>query len=165
MIKNQPRHNVAHKQKFPLPDALANADVVMRFQREARAAVKIQSEHVARVIDVGALENGAPYMVMEYLEGIDLAQRIAEQRALPVDEAVRLEHTTTLPPSWETLSDDKPPLSERHATASSVCRTFRTSASGVIGFWMNAIVESRMPCRTTCIVRVARHVEHLHLRA
>jgi serine/threonine protein kinase len=75
--------------KFLLPDALANADVVMRFQREARAAVKIQSEHVARVIDVGALENGAPYMVMEYLEGIDLAQRIAEQRALPVDEVVR----------------------------------------------------------------------------
>ena len=37
----------------------------------------------------------------------------------------------------------------RYATASNVCRTFRTSTSGVIGFSMNAMVESRMPCRTT----------------
>ncbi len=75
--------------KFLLPEALANADVVTRFQREARAAVKIQSEHVARVIDVGELESGAPYMVMEYLEGVDLAQRIAEDHTLPVAETVR----------------------------------------------------------------------------
>ncbi len=75
--------------KFLLPAALANADVVARFQREARAAVKIQSEHVARVIDVGTLESGAPYMVMEYLEGVDLSQRIAEERTLPVADVVR----------------------------------------------------------------------------
>src|ERR1700734_208549 len=59
--------------KFLLPSALANAEAVARFYREARAAVKIKSEHVARVIDVGHLENGAPYMVMEYLDGEDLA--------------------------------------------------------------------------------------------
>jgi len=75
--------------KFLLPQALASADVVARFQREARAAVKIQSEHVARVIDVGVLESGAPYMVMEYLEGNDLAHRIAAEGALSVGEAVR----------------------------------------------------------------------------
>jgi serine/threonine protein kinase len=40
--------------------------------REARAAVKIKSEHVARVSDVGRLPSGAPYMVMEFLEGQDL---------------------------------------------------------------------------------------------
>src|SRR5579871_4974215 len=57
--------------KFLLPAALENEETVARFAREARAAVKIKSEHVARVIDVGTLETGAPYMVMEYLEGVD----------------------------------------------------------------------------------------------
>ena len=72
--------------KFLLPDALANPDIVARFSREARAAAKIHSEHVARIIDVGELETGAPYMVMEYLEGSDLAERI---RSSPARVAVR----------------------------------------------------------------------------
>ena len=59
--------------KFLLEEFTRVPEAVERFLREARAAVKIQSEHVARVIDVGSLENGAPYMVMEYLEGADLA--------------------------------------------------------------------------------------------
>ena len=59
--------------KFILPEALAIPEVVTRFAREARAAVKIRNEHVARVIDVGTLETGVPYMVMEYLEGVDLS--------------------------------------------------------------------------------------------
>jgi serine/threonine-protein kinase len=74
--------------KFLLSDAMQNPEVVARFAREARAAVRIQSEHVARVIDVGALPSGAPYMVMEYLEGNDLAHRVAAQGALPVEEAI-----------------------------------------------------------------------------
>src|SRR5215216_337869 len=75
--------------KFLLPDALANAEAVARFGREARAAVKIKSEHVARVIDVGALETGAPYMVMELLRGNDLSVVIRDQGALPVHVAVQ----------------------------------------------------------------------------
>ena len=55
--------------KFVRDEALGNEDAVARFLREARAAVKLKSEHVARVLDVGTLESGAPYMVMEYLEG------------------------------------------------------------------------------------------------
>src|ERR1700682_5655918 len=55
--------------KFLLSEAALNPEVIARFAREARAAVKIESEHVARVIDVGALDSGAPYMVMEYLVG------------------------------------------------------------------------------------------------
>src|SRR5580658_8834970 len=51
--------------KFLRPEALGDAECVARFDREARAAVKIKSEHVARVIDVGTLESGAPYIVME----------------------------------------------------------------------------------------------------
>jgi len=59
--------------KFLLPEVLHNRDVVQRFLREAQAAVRLRSEHVARVIDVGTLETGAPYMVLEYLDGNDLA--------------------------------------------------------------------------------------------
>src|SRR5438445_11850915 len=67
-------HRVAIK--FLLPDILENKEAVSRFLREARAAVKIQNEHIARVSDVGTLENGAPYMIMEYLEGSDLSQLV-----------------------------------------------------------------------------------------
>src|SRR5271168_2704525 len=74
--------------KFLLPEALHNPESVARFAREARAAVKIKSEHVARVTDVGQLENGAPYMVMEYLEGSDLATWLQDRGRLPVDQAV-----------------------------------------------------------------------------
>src|SRR6266511_3062653 len=74
--------------KFLLPDAVTHPESVARFAREARAAVKIKSEHVARVIDVGTLETGAPYMVMEYLEGGDLSQVLQSRGALPVEDAV-----------------------------------------------------------------------------
>jgi eukaryotic-like serine/threonine-protein kinase len=60
--------------KFLLPEVLANQQVVERFLREAQAAVRLRSEHVARVIDVGSLETGAPYIVLEYLEGTDLSK-------------------------------------------------------------------------------------------
>ena len=59
--------------KFLLPEVLGNHQIVQRFLREAQAAVRLKSEHVARVIDVGSLESGAPYMVLEYLEGSDLS--------------------------------------------------------------------------------------------
>src|SRR6188768_182176 len=68
--------------KFLLPEALLSAEAVARFEREARAAVKIKSEHVARVTDVGRLETGAPYMVMELLRGQDLAELLREQGPL-----------------------------------------------------------------------------------
>jgi serine/threonine-protein kinase len=63
-------------------------EAVARFAREARAAVKIKSEHVARVTDVGTLETGCPYMVMEYLHGRDLAQLVQDQGPLPIEQAV-----------------------------------------------------------------------------
>src|SRR6185295_10667762 len=55
-----------------LRTALASEEVRVRFEREARAITKIASEHVVVVFDVGALPDGEPYMVMEYLEGRDL---------------------------------------------------------------------------------------------
>jgi len=74
--------------KLLLPEALSNPEAVKRFEREARSAVKIKSEHVARIIDVGALESGAPFIVMEHLQGEDLAARLARTGPLPVEEAV-----------------------------------------------------------------------------
>lgn len=74
--------------KFLLPEMLSNAEAVRRFSREARNAVKIKGEHMARVFDVGTLETGAPYMVMEFLEGGDLHHWLQERGPLPIEEAV-----------------------------------------------------------------------------
>ena len=76
--------------KLVLPSALKDATVVARFAQEARAAAKIKSEHVARVFDVGTLENGSPYLVMEFLEGTDLANWLVRKGPLPVELAVDL---------------------------------------------------------------------------
>jgi eukaryotic-like serine/threonine-protein kinase len=89
--------------KLLLPEALENAETVARFQREARAAVRIKSEHVARVSDVGVVDApasalqpvigvplapGAPFMVMEYLEGQDLSGVLRATGPLPLGDAV-----------------------------------------------------------------------------
>src|SRR5271167_121208 len=74
--------------KFLLPSAAQNPAIVGRFSREARAAAKIKSQHVARVSDVGALENGTPYIVMEYLEGSDLSDLLARDGKLAPGVAV-----------------------------------------------------------------------------
>src|ERR1019366_615206 len=74
--------------KFLLPALLSNPEAVARFAREARAAVRIQNEHVARVSDVGTLDNGAPYMVMEFLEGGDFSTWLEQKGPLSVELAV-----------------------------------------------------------------------------
>jgi serine/threonine-protein kinase len=74
--------------KVLLPRAAASEAVVERFAREARAAAKINSEHVARVLDAGSTANGAPFLVMEFLEGCDLEELLALQKTLPVGEVV-----------------------------------------------------------------------------
>src|SRR5580698_10586729 len=73
--------------KFVRDEALGNEGAVERFLREARAAVRLKSEHAAKVLDVGRLESGAPYMVMEYLEGSDLGSVLADRGPLPVEAA------------------------------------------------------------------------------
>lgn len=74
--------------KFLLPEAMQVPEVVARFAREARAAFKLKSEHVGRVIDMGTLESNVPYIVMEYLEGGDLDHVLEERGPLPIGEAV-----------------------------------------------------------------------------
>lgn len=72
--------------KFLLPKALDDARRVTRFMREARAAAKLRNEHVARVFDVDEYE-GAPYIVMEFLPGADLAALVAREGPLEVERA------------------------------------------------------------------------------
>jgi serine/threonine-protein kinase len=74
--------------KFLTDEAYQQPEAVTRFLREARSAVQIQSEHVARVMDVGTLESGAPYIVMEYLRGLDLKEVSTRRGPLPIHEAV-----------------------------------------------------------------------------
>ncbi|HMG57643.1 MAG TPA: serine/threonine-protein kinase, partial [Kofleriaceae bacterium] len=71
-------------------DVLDDADAVERFMREAQAAVKLKSEYVARVSDVGRSRNNVPYMVMEYLEGHDLGDLLEERGTLGLPWAIEL---------------------------------------------------------------------------
>lgn len=73
-------HHVGLGQRLAIKLMRADADPVWRrrFLREAQAASRIESEHVARVFDVGVTEEGVPFLVMEYLEGRDLAEVIAD---------------------------------------------------------------------------------------
>jgi serine/threonine protein kinase len=59
-----------------------------RFLTEARAAARVDSPHVARVMDVGTLDSGLPYMVLERLEGCDLAELLEVEKKLPIGDAV-----------------------------------------------------------------------------
>ncbi|MGE5180627.1 MAG: serine/threonine-protein kinase [Acidobacteriota bacterium] len=64
-------------------------DNVQRFLREARAAAQLRSEHVCRVHDFGTLDDGAPYMVMELLDGRDLATLLKQGGPLDVGIVAR----------------------------------------------------------------------------
>jgi serine/threonine-protein kinase len=74
--------------KFLRSEALLIEELVERFSREARAAAKIRSEHVARVFDVGVLPDGVPFIVMEHLAGQDLSEVVRERGPLPIKVAV-----------------------------------------------------------------------------
>jgi eukaryotic-like serine/threonine-protein kinase len=70
------------------PEILADADLAARFDRETRAASRLVGPHVARVYDVATTPSGLPFMVMELLEGHDLAEELDLRGPLPIDEAV-----------------------------------------------------------------------------
>ena len=76
--------------KFMRASSVGDPAAVARFLREARAVVALRSEHVARVLDVGTLDTGSPYIVMEFLDGLDLSQMIERGGQLSVAEAIGL---------------------------------------------------------------------------
>jgi serine/threonine-protein kinase len=61
------------------PAVLALQGAVERFVNEGVAASQIDSDHVVKVFDVGRMPNGAPYLVMEYLDGCDLGQLLERE--------------------------------------------------------------------------------------
>jgi serine/threonine protein kinase len=71
-----------------LSTALCNEKEVEQFRREAKTLAKLDSEHVARIIDVGTHSDGSFFLVRQYLEGVDLATHIRNQGALRLEEAV-----------------------------------------------------------------------------
>jgi serine/threonine-protein kinase len=74
--------------KFLLPQFATDLGASERFRREARAAVKLKNQHVARVIDVGTMDDDAPYMVMEFLDGHDLQSEMETQGCFGVEVGV-----------------------------------------------------------------------------
>jgi serine/threonine protein kinase len=73
--------------RFLVPQAMDHPEAVARFVREARAAARIKSPHVVRVLDV-AVEGDVPYIVMEYLQGRDLGAWLRSSGPLPVQQAI-----------------------------------------------------------------------------
>jgi serine/threonine-protein kinase len=71
-------------------DVLIDDETITRFVREAKAAGRLRSEHVAQVTDVGTFPDGKPFMVMDFLEGEDLGQLIKEQGRINPQLAVDL---------------------------------------------------------------------------
>jgi serine/threonine-protein kinase len=80
--------------KIMRPELIGNENIVKRFMFEGKAATRLQSDYVARVLDVGHLtgegipEGGVPYLVMEYLKGHDLSEWVRSGRRFSVHEAV-----------------------------------------------------------------------------
>jgi tRNA A-37 threonylcarbamoyl transferase component Bud32 len=73
--------------KYLKPAARENPSTLERFVREGRLAAQIASDHVVRVLDVGSIPEGGPYIVMEYLVGEDLGH-VVRRGPVPVSRAV-----------------------------------------------------------------------------
>jgi serine/threonine protein kinase len=87
------QHTVVRRRfavKFMRRDLAERRDILNRFQREAEAAGALESEHVAAAVDFGIAEDGAPYIVMEYLVGESLTALLGREGPLPVERAADL---------------------------------------------------------------------------
>ena len=76
--------------KLMLPTALENHEAVERFLREARASSSLRGDHVAHVLETGDLDDGTPFMVMEHLEGHDLAALLGRRVEMKLSPALPL---------------------------------------------------------------------------
>jgi serine/threonine-protein kinase len=74
--------------KVIAPEVASSTDLSARFLMEARATARLRSDHVARIIDVDALDDGLLFIVMELLDGSDLAELLDARGALPIDTSV-----------------------------------------------------------------------------
>jgi tetratricopeptide (TPR) repeat protein/tRNA A-37 threonylcarbamoyl transferase component Bud32 len=74
--------------KFLLPHRFANISDLSRFEREAKTASRLSHSNIVKVFDFAVLTHEQPYLVMEFLDGRTLAQRIEAEGQLPVDETI-----------------------------------------------------------------------------
>jgi len=70
------------------PEIGANSEALKRFQREARVTSALQHPNIVQVIDFSTIEGGHPYLVMEYLDGPELAQVLRDAKSLPLPKVV-----------------------------------------------------------------------------
>jgi hypothetical protein len=77
--------------KFMAADLAWSADAVARFSREAAMAAQVRSPHVVQMLDHGATKDGRPFIVMELLDGCDLAKHLRVRGGrIPLDEAAQI---------------------------------------------------------------------------
>lgn len=76
--------------KIIAPEHAASSELRVRFEREARAAAQLRSRFVVSVFDHGTTESGLPYIVMEYLEGETLEERVNREGSLSIQDACRV---------------------------------------------------------------------------
>jgi len=76
-------------------EAANRPELAARFEREARAAARIGSKHVCDVLDLGDLPNGDSYLVMEFLDGEDLASRLKSQTRMQDAEVLAIAYQLT----------------------------------------------------------------------
>lgn len=72
------------------PTYAKSEEAVMRFLREARTTSRIDHPNIVPILDLGRLHGGAPYLVMELLEGEDLADLIAREAPVSASRVVDL---------------------------------------------------------------------------
>jgi eukaryotic-like serine/threonine-protein kinase len=69
-----------------------NSEVMQRFEREAQAAGRIGNDHILEVLDLGILPDGDRYIIMEFLDGEPLSNRIKSRGRLMPHELAPLMH-------------------------------------------------------------------------
>ena len=122
--------------KFLRRDLAERREILNRFQREAEAAGALENENVAASVDFGISDDGAPYIVMEYLVGENLADLLAREGCLPVERGRRSGRAGLPRRRRRARGRDRPPRSQaaqpvrlRAATTGPTCSRCSTSAS------------------------------------
>ena len=82
-----PRHFALKVLKLELKD---RPELIERFRREADVLARLRSPYIVSVVDMNQTEDGWPFLVMDYLEGSTLAEKIKTYGPLPIDAARRL---------------------------------------------------------------------------
>jgi serine/threonine protein kinase len=108
---------------------IADTDVVARFKREAEIAAKLNHPNIVGVIDYNIAPDGTPYLVLDYLQGETLAQRIA-RGPLPCARSARRSPPRTAPASSTAISSRRTSSWCRPRSTAAWSRSPRCSTSG-----------------------------------